>query len=119
MTPNSSPLTPHVSVIGKARTTISDIMLINRLPPEIRNECRGDREISKNVLIEIAKGYESFKIKKVIPIKTIEYPTPATRPLNSVMDCSLLAREFNISPPSWENSLASMLDRLYSETIDR
>ena len=30
-------------------------MLINRLPPEIRDECRGDRKISKNVLIEIAR----------------------------------------------------------------
>ena len=42
-------------VIGKARTTISDIMLINRLSPEVRDECRGDRRISKNVLIEIAR----------------------------------------------------------------
>ncbi len=42
-------------VIGKARTTISDIMLINRLPPEVRDECRGDRQISKNALIEIAR----------------------------------------------------------------
>lgn len=27
-------------VIGKARTTVSDIMLINRLPVAIRDECR-------------------------------------------------------------------------------
>lgn len=42
-------------VIGKARTTISDIMLINRLPVEIRDECRGDQKIGKSVLIEIAR----------------------------------------------------------------
>ncbi|MCK9365499.1 MAG: hypothetical protein M0P74_18100 [Syntrophales bacterium] len=42
-------------VIGKARTTVSDIMLINRLPVAIRDECRGDHKIGKNVLIEIAR----------------------------------------------------------------
>ena len=42
-------------VIGKARTTISDILLINRLPREIREECRGDRAISKKTLIDIAR----------------------------------------------------------------
>jgi ParB family chromosome partitioning protein len=42
-------------VIGKARTTISDILLINRLPLEIREDCRGDRTVSKNFLIEISR----------------------------------------------------------------
>ena len=65
-------------------------------------------------IFEIAKLYEEFKIKKVIPIKTSEYPTAATRPMNSIMDCSLLEKEFLITQPSWEDSLASMLVRLYS-----
>jgi len=43
------------SVIGKARTTLSDILLINRLPQDIRDECRGDRTVSKNTLIGIAR----------------------------------------------------------------
>lgn len=43
------------SVIGKARTTISDILLINRLPQELRNDCRGNRLISKKALIDIAR----------------------------------------------------------------
>lgn len=43
------------AVIGKARTTISDILLINRLPQTIRDECRGDRAVSKNTLIAIAR----------------------------------------------------------------
>ena len=42
-------------VIGKARSTISDIMAINRLPQEIRDKCRGDRKISKTVLMDIAR----------------------------------------------------------------
>ncbi len=43
------------SVIGKARTTLSDILLINRLPREIRDDCRGDRLISKKILINISR----------------------------------------------------------------
>ncbi len=61
-------------VIGKARTTISDIMLINRLPLEIRDECRGDQKIGKSVLIEIARkkqeramttAYNTYKAKQL------------------------------------------------------
>ena len=75
--------------IGKARTTISDIMLINRLPPEIRDECRGDRKISKNVLIEIARkkqvrgmqtAYEKYKekVKKAAEGRTKQIKEPET-----------------------------------------
>jgi dTDP-4-dehydrorhamnose reductase len=66
-------------------------------------------------IFEIAKKYESFKLKDVIPIKTTEYPTAAVRPLNSVMDCSLLTKEFNICRHPWEESLAAMIGRYYSE----
>jgi dTDP-4-dehydrorhamnose reductase len=70
-------------------------------------------------IFEIAKGYESLKIEKVTPIKTTEYPTPAARPANSVMDCSLLNQEFKISPPFWEDSLSVMLRSLYSDAINK
>ena len=42
-------------IIGKARQTINEILLVNRLPQEIRDECRGDRKISRASLIEIAR----------------------------------------------------------------
>jgi len=60
-------------VIGKARTTISDILLINRLPQEIRDDCRGNRLVSKKILIDIARkkqeramftAYNSYKEKQ-------------------------------------------------------
>jgi ParB family transcriptional regulator, chromosome partitioning protein len=76
-------------VIGKARTTISDIMLINRLPQEIRNDCRGDRKVSKNTLIEIARkkqirgmqtAYERYKekVKKAAEGRTKHEKEPET-----------------------------------------
>lgn len=43
------------AIVGKARTTVSDVLSINRLPRQIRDECRGDHQVSRNVLIEIAR----------------------------------------------------------------
>lgn len=41
-------------VIGKARSTVAEILSLNRLPEEIKDECRR-ADISRRVLIEIAK----------------------------------------------------------------
>lgn len=43
------------AIIGKARTSITELLSLNRLPQAIRDECRGDRKINKSALIEIAK----------------------------------------------------------------
>jgi len=64
-------------------------------------------------IFEIAKEYNTLKLKKVIPITTSEYPTPAKRPANSVLDCTLLKRNFGISPKPWEDSLSRMITELY------
>jgi ParB family chromosome partitioning protein len=42
-------------IIGKARTTLNEILSLNRLPVEIRDECRGDRAVSRATLLEIAR----------------------------------------------------------------
>ena len=43
------------AVIGKSQPTISVSLSINRLPKEIRDECRQDPTVPKNVLVEIAR----------------------------------------------------------------
>jgi len=43
-------------VIGKAQSTISEILSLNRLPQPVRDECRGDHSIPRRVLVEIAKS---------------------------------------------------------------
>jgi len=45
-------------VIGKARTTLNEILTLNRLPQEIRDECRNNPKITKTTLIEIARKKE-------------------------------------------------------------
>jgi len=42
-------------IVGKARSTVTDILSINKLPVAIRDECRGDHQISRNVLIDFSR----------------------------------------------------------------
>jgi dTDP-4-dehydrorhamnose reductase len=66
-------------------------------------------------IFELARKHERLKVKEVVPITTAEYPTPARRPANSVLDCSKMERNFGIRPRPWKESLAKMIDRLYKE----
>lgn len=45
-------------------------------------------------------------------IPTAAYPTPATRPLNSRLDCSAILRDFAIARPDWRAGLADVLAEL-------
>jgi dTDP-4-dehydrorhamnose reductase len=65
-------------------------------------------------IFRLASGYASLKVKRVEPISTSEYPTPATRPSSSILDCSVLESTFNIHPQPWAESLAQMLAAMFS-----
>ena len=45
---------------------------------------------------------------------TRDYPTPATRPANSRLDCGLIAKVHGVALPDWRQSLDSMIPRLQS-----
>ncbi len=49
---------------------------------------------------------------KVLPIRTSEYPTKATRPAYSVMDKTKIKHTFGIEIPYWRDSLAVCIQRL-------
>jgi dTDP-4-dehydrorhamnose reductase len=51
---------------------------------------------------------------RLLPITTSEYPTPATRPPNSRMNCNKLARELGFVMPSWQESTAKVMDEIYA-----
>ncbi|MBT5559217.1 MAG: dTDP-4-dehydrorhamnose reductase [Proteobacteria bacterium] len=48
----------------------------------------------------------------VTPIPTESYPTPAVRPLNSRMDCSMTEKVFGIPRPDWRKGLKVILKEL-------
>ncbi|MEA5594377.1 dTDP-4-dehydrorhamnose reductase [Rivularia sp. UHCC 0363] len=50
-----------------------------------------------------------LQIERVIPITTSEYPTPATRPSYSVLNCAKISTIIESHPPHWRQSLREML----------
>ena len=50
-----------------------------------------------------------LKIERVIPISTSEYPTAATRPSYSVLNCAKISALTPSYPPHWRQSLREML----------
>jgi len=44
-----------VEIIGKSKATISEALSLNRLPQAIRDECRQDPAVPKNILVEVAR----------------------------------------------------------------
>ena len=66
-------------------------------------------------IFRLAKRYDSFILKKIEAIHTSEYPTPAQRPFNSSLDCSLIGKQLGIYPKGWKDSLEVMIDRIYRE----
>lgn len=49
----------------------------------------------------------------VRPIATADYPTPATRPANSRLDCARIATVHGVTLPEWQSALANVVSRLY------
>jgi dTDP-4-dehydrorhamnose reductase len=50
----------------------------------------------------------------LIPIASVDYPTPARRPANSRLNCAKLSRIHGIELPTWRDSLEICLQRLLS-----
>jgi dTDP-4-dehydrorhamnose reductase len=56
---------------------------------------------------------------RVEPITTAEYPMPAQRPMNSVLDCGKIAEVYGISAPRWQTSLPAVLRELINREASR
>jgi dTDP-4-dehydrorhamnose reductase len=52
-----------------------------------------------------------LSIEQILPIPTTDYPTPAQRPANSVLDNSKLLADFGVQLPDWNLSLEQVLAR--------
>jgi len=63
-------------------------------------------------IAELQKREPETKLASVEPIPTSEYPTPAKRPMNSLLDCSKLERTFGWRMPDWRESVATVVGLL-------
>lgn len=62
---------------------------------------------AKAILEHAAHG---GKLKRVVPIRSSEYPVPAQRPLNSRLNCSKIFDVFGVKMADWRVSLSSLLE---------
>ncbi|WP_339742477.1 dTDP-4-dehydrorhamnose reductase [uncultured Maricaulis sp.] len=53
-----------------------------------------------------------FNSPRLVPVSTAEYPTPAKRPANSVLDCARIGEIYGISPRPWGEALAETIEVL-------
>ena len=60
-------------------------------------------------IFELARKHVPLELERIEPISTVEYPTPAKRPANSVLGCLKITKHFNITPRPWQESLADMI----------
>ncbi|NIF29802.1 dTDP-4-dehydrorhamnose reductase [Pantoea sp. Tr-811] len=61
-------------------------------------------------VIDFARSHgELLAVETVTPIATTEYPTPASRPLNSRLDTTKLRDSFALHLPDWQSGVTRML----------
>jgi dTDP-4-dehydrorhamnose reductase len=62
-------------------------------------------------IIDLA-GDRLAKAPEIVPIRTIDYPTPAVRPADTRLNCAAIERQFGVKPRDWRQALADTIDRL-------
>jgi len=62
-------------------------------------------------IVEMSAGRRA-ETPQVVPIRTSEFPTAATRPLDSRLDCTAIVRAFDVDLRSWREALEETIDRL-------
>lgn len=58
---------------------------------------------------------ERLAVKEVQAIPSADYPTPATRPLNSRLDCSKARVLLGVALPAWQEGLSACMDERYAD----
>jgi dTDP-4-dehydrorhamnose reductase len=53
---------------------------------------------------------------QLVAIGTAQYPTPARRPMNSVLDCGKIKNVYGISPLPWQAALSREIEQLIDRT---
>jgi len=67
-------------------------------------------------IFKIARTHKAhLKVKEIMPVSTDEFPSPATRPLNSMLNLEKIKKTFGIELPHWKESLVVCTDGKFNE----
>ena len=67
---------------------------------------------AEEIFAEARRQDYKLRVSSVVAIPTKEYPTPTTRPKNSVLNCEKIGTVFNIHQPDWRASLKKIIKTL-------
>ena len=62
-------------------------------------------------ILELDPKKSEHKVQQLLPAKSSQFPTPAERPLVSVLDCGKFAQVFGLRLPAWRESLQLAMDK--------
>ena len=91
--------TYHLTAAGKT-TWYGFAKAILEAAPHVRQD---------DPLLSAATGGKPFIVRRIVPIMSAEYPTPARRPANSVISNARFIREFGFALPDWSVQLERCL----------
>jgi dTDP-4-dehydrorhamnose reductase len=69
-------------------------------------------------IFRLARPHQRLTVESVAAIRSDEYPAATRRPAYSVLDCRRIGSRFGIQIPPWRLSLATMIERHYTESAD-
>lgn len=105
---------PHL-----AKATIEALRValeINQFPSGVFHLCNSGETTWHEfalAIFELARSKKMpLQIKKVEPILTSEYPTPATRPLNSRLNLNQIYHVLGVSLPDWKIGLKECMEHI-------
>jgi dTDP-4-dehydrorhamnose reductase len=62
-------------------------------------------------IVELASD-RTRRSPQVVPIRTVDYPTPALRPADARLDCTKISRNFDVTMRPWREALGETIDRM-------
>ena len=68
---------------------------------------------ARAIVADLGEG-ETFRLQRILAISSSQYPTPARRPLNSVLCNSKFARTFGFRLETWPSGLAEVIREIHS-----
>ena len=71
------------------------------------------QEFAEEIFVQARIRGIDLEVRNVEGIPTSAYPTPATRPLNSQMNCQKAKELLHIELPLWQESLKTCMERKY------
>ena len=69
------------------------------------------------IIAELAGMGVEFRanFENIVPISTSEFPLPAKRPANSLLETKIICRTFNLKLPQWQFHAQRLLKELFSQ----